>query len=77
MKNIRILFRGLWRTLCGAFVAAGAGTAGYGYTLIPDDGGLEAGLVVIGATALLFVSLYLMWCMGGGCRRIVSVEEGR
>lgn len=68
MRNIRILFRGLWRTLCGAFVATGAGAAGYGYTLIPDGGGYESILVAIGATALLVLSLFLMWGMGGGVR---------
>ena len=74
-ENLRTLFRGMWRALCGAFVAASAGAAAYGYTLIPAGGGYEGALVAIGATALLVLSLFLMWGLGGGVRP-VRVKEG-
>lgn len=74
-ENLRTLFRGMWRALCGAFVAASAGAAAYGYTLIPAGGGYEGTLVAIGATALMGLSLFLMWGLGGGVRP-VRVKEG-
>ena len=74
-EALRTLFRGMWRTLCGAFVAASACAAGYGYTLIPAGGGYEGILVAIGATALLGMSLFLMWSLGGGVRPI-RIKEG-
>ena len=74
-KNLRILFRGMWRTMCGAFVAASSGAAAYGYTLIPAGSGYEDAMVAIGATALLGLSLFLMWGLGGGVRP-VRVKEG-
>ena len=76
-KNVKALFRGLWRTLCGAFVAAGVGAACYGYTLIPTVDGYEAVIRFLIATIMLGLSLHLMWCMGGGRRRIITVEEDR
>ena len=69
MKNIKILFRGLWRALCGSFVVGGVAGAGYGFTLARAiGGGSESVFVAFGSTALLALSLFLMWSMGGGCR---------
>ena len=74
-KNIKTLFRGLWRTVCGTTVAIGIGSAGYGYTLVPAAGGYEGVLVAIGSSALLMLSLFLMWSVGGGVHPIR--KEGR
>ena len=77
MKNVRIFFRGLWRTLCGAAVAAGAGLSGYTYTLVPEGDGYMAVARFLVATAVMIASLHLMWRMGGGRRRITTIEEDR
>ena len=77
MKNVRIMFRGLWRTLCGAFVAGGIAASTYAYTLIPAVDGWEAVSRFLVATSMALLSLSLVWWMGGGHRRVITVEEGR
>lgn len=75
-NNARCFFRGLWRTLCGAFVASGIAAAAYVYTLVPGMDGWDAVIRFVVATIMAFLSLYLVWGLGGGHRRIITVEEG-
>ena len=60
----RTMLRGIWRTLCGAGIAAGMGNAYIGYTLIPGEDGYLAVARFSLATVVLAISLMLMYRMG-------------
>ena len=60
----RTMLRGVWRTLCGAAIAAGMGASYMGYTLIPNADGYIAVARFALASVLLAISLMLMYRMG-------------
>ena len=63
---VATLFRGLWRTLCGAAITAGIVSSYLGYTMIPNESGYLAVASFACCSVVLTVSLVLMYIMG--CR---------
>ena len=65
-KNIKILFRGLWRTLCGTGVTSGLIASGINFSRVCAEDGYTA-VVRFGVAVLaMILSLILMWFMGSG-----------
>ena len=75
MRNIKILFRGMWRTLHGAGLAAAICQSVYTLTLVRAADGYDAVLFFLLASAMLLMCFRLMWCMGGGKKHSGDYER--
>lgn len=68
-ENVKAVFRGFRRMLCGTAVAATGGASGIIFTWISDASGYLAVLNFLAAVGLLAVTVYFLWLLGGGKKR--------
>ena len=64
-----ILARGLVKTVFGAATAGALAMAGYGFWMIPSEGGYTAVCEFVAAIATLWVALSCVYVQGGGRRK--------
>ena len=75
LVNLRTLFRGFRRMLCGAAIAAIGGFGVSICTWVPGASGYLAVLYFLASMGLLAVTGYLLWLIGGGKKRTGAYEK--
>lgn len=74
-ENVRTLFQGFRRVLCGAAIAALIAVAADGFTKVPGESGYMAVLYFASSVAFLALALRSMWVIGGGKKRAGTFEK--
>ena len=74
-NNLRAMFRGALRVMCGATIAGLIGVSAYCFANVPSNGGYMAVMTFLSGAVFLAASLWSMWAIGGGKKRAGAYEK--